>query len=156
MPAAAGRPARSCGAGSGIVLGQFLPNDSTRLVTASSKELIRWDLSDPERPRPIGAPLPLPENPNSWPLTLLTISPDGRTAATSAAGASDIGPQGSTFVWDLESGARLLGPLTGRPGPFTSDGTQLMLRRSDQIAFVDAATGADRAHSPSASPPATG
>ena len=38
----------------------------------------------------------------------------------------------------------LAGPLTGRPAEFTPDGTQLALRRSDQIAFVDAATGADR------------
>jgi WD40 repeat protein len=131
-------------AGSGVVLARFLPNDPTRLVTVSPNDLIRWDLSDPERPRRIGAPLPLPENPHPQPLTLFTISPDGRTALTSAAGVNDLGPDGSTFVWDLESGSRLLGPLPGRPGPFTPDGSQLTLRQSDRIAFVDAATGADR------------
>ena len=57
-----GRPAGpKLQAGSGIVLGNFLPNDSTRLVTASSRELIRWDVSDPSRPRPIGAPIRLPD-----------------------------------------------------------------------------------------------
>jgi WD40 repeat protein len=77
-------------------------------------------------------------------VTLYTISPDGRTALTSAAGGDDLGPDGSTFVWDLESGSRLFGPLPGRPGPFTPDGTQLALRQPDRIAFVDAATGDDR------------
>jgi DNA-binding SARP family transcriptional activator/WD40 repeat protein len=141
-----GRPAGPrLQAGSGIVLARFLPNDPTRLVTVSPNELIRWDLSDTERPRRIGAPFPLPENSHRQPLTLFTISPDGRTALTSAAGVNDLGPGGSTFVWDLESGSRLLGPLPGRPGPFTPDGTQLTLRRSDnEIAFVDAVTGADR------------
>ena len=58
--AGTGRPAGpKLLAGPGIVLGQFLPNDSTQLVTASSEELIRWDVSDPSRPRPIGAPLRL-------------------------------------------------------------------------------------------------
>ena len=61
-----GRPAGpNLQAGSGLVLGQFLPNDSTRLVTASSKELIRWDLSDPEHPHRIGVPLPLSESPDA-------------------------------------------------------------------------------------------
>jgi DNA-binding SARP family transcriptional activator/WD40 repeat protein len=131
-------------AGSGIVVARFVPNDPTRLVTVSPDELIRWDLSDPERPRRVGAPLALPENPAPQPVTLYAISPDGRTALTSAAGATDLGPDGSTFVWDLESGSRLFGPLPGRPGPFTPDGTQLTLRHPDRIAFVDALTGADR------------
>ena len=131
-------------AGSGIVLAGFLPNDPTRLVTVSPHVLVRWDVSDPERPSRIGAALRLPANPHPHPVTLFTISPDGRTALTSAAGADDLGSDGSTFVWDLESRSRLLGPLPGRPGPFTPDGTQLTLGRHDHIAFVDAATGADR------------
>ena len=89
-------------------------------------------------------------------MTIVTISPDGRTAATSAAGVGDLGPQGSTFVWDLESGAQRLGPLPGRLGRFTPDGTQLMLRRPDQIAFVDAVTGADRSSLPLGFAPGTG
>jgi WD40 repeat protein len=114
-------------------------------VTVSRKELVLWDFSDAQHPRPIGGPLALPENPSSdQPLTIFTISPDGRTAATSATSVADLASEGSTFVWDLASGARLAGPLPGRPAEFTPDGTQLALRRSDQIAFVDAATGADR------------
>jgi DNA-binding SARP family transcriptional activator/WD40 repeat protein len=130
--------------GSGIVLAQFLPNEPRVLLTVGPTEVARWDLSDPERPRRIGARLRLPENTYPRPLTLFTISPDGHTVLTSAAGGRHLGSDGSTFVWDLESGARLLGPLTGRPGPFTPDGTQLTLRREDHIAFVDAATGDDR------------
>jgi WD40 repeat protein len=131
--------------GTGVILAQFLPNDSARLVTVSPKELIVWDLSDPKRPFQILGPLALPENPSSYqPVTLLKISRDGRTAATSAASGDDLGAGGTTFVWDLQSGARLLGPLTGRPAEFTPDGTQLTLRRPDHIAFVDVATGGDR------------
>ena len=51
-------------------------------------------------------------------------------------------------MWDLESGERRLDPLDGRPGMFTPDGTQLALRRPDQIAFVDAATGAEQSTVP--------
>jgi DNA-binding SARP family transcriptional activator/WD40 repeat protein len=153
-----GRPASAkLRTGKGVVLGQFLPNDSTRLVTASAKELIRWDLTDPKRPRPIGAPLAIPEHRNRpSALTILTISPDGRTAATSAAATDDFGPQGETFVWDLDSGARLLGPLPGRVARFNSDGTQLLLRGADRIAFVDAATGAERSSLPLGFAPGTG
>jgi DNA-binding SARP family transcriptional activator/WD40 repeat protein len=134
--------------GPGFVIGLFVPNDSTQLVTASSTELIRWDLSDPEHPHRNSDPLRLPEHPTSQAVTILAVSPDGRTAATSAARVNDLGPEGSTDVWDLESGARLLGPLPGRPGTFTTDGTQLALRRAGQIAFVDARTGADRSTLP--------
>jgi DNA-binding SARP family transcriptional activator/WD40 repeat protein len=145
--AGTGRPAGpKLQAGKGIVLGNFLPNDSTQLVTASSRKLIRWDVSDPSRPRRIGAPIRLPDTGGS--LTIVGVSPDGRTAATSAASATDVGPGGWTFVWDLESGAQRLGPLPGRLGTFTPDGTQLMLRRPDRIAFVDAVTGADRGSLP--------
>jgi DNA-binding SARP family transcriptional activator/WD40 repeat protein len=148
--AGTGRPAGpKLLAGPGIVLGQFLPNDSSQLVTASSGELIRWDVSDPSRPRPIGAPIPLEPTPETQgSVTVVEISPDGRTAATSALSVGDLGPPGSSFVWDLESGAQRLGPLTGRLGAFTPDGTELMLRRPDRIAFVDAVTGADRSSLP--------
>jgi WD40 repeat protein len=130
--------------GAGISLGQFPLHDSSRLVTVNAKKLIRWDVSDPTRPVRVGAPIPLPENLSAQPFTLFAISPDGRTAATSAASIANFGPGGSTYVWDLESGARRLGPVDGRPTSFTSEGTQLILRRANQIAFVDAVTGADR------------
>ena len=88
--------------GPGVVLSQFLPNDPTRLVTVSRKELIHWDFSDPQHPRPIGGPLALPENPSSGqPVTIFTISPDGRTVATSATGVDELATEGSTFLWDL-------------------------------------------------------
>ena len=140
-----GRPATPpLPAGAGFVYGAFVPTDSSRLLTVSPSEVIRWDLSDAAHPRELGAPLTLPTNPSPQPLTVLRIAPNGQIIATAAASLGDLTPRGPTLLWNFASGTAIGAPLAGLPGPFTPDSQELTLARPDEIVFVGASTGVEQ------------
>ncbi len=119
--------------GDGTAWGVFDPTDATRVFTASADQVVRWDVSAPQRPVRVGPILTFPHAFRG--ITVLSISDDGRRLATGGFG------NAGTFVWDTESGT-LIAEHGGRPGPFTPDGSTLALVHADRVEFVDAATGA--------------
>jgi DNA-binding SARP family transcriptional activator/WD40 repeat protein len=119
--------------GDGTALGTFDPTEATRVFTVSDDQVVRWDISAPERPVRAGPTLTLPDAPGGIPV--LSISTDGRRLA-----AGDFGGA-RTSIWDTDSGA-LIAEHSGRPGPFTPDGSALALVHPDRVEFVDVETGA--------------
>ena len=118
--------------GDGTAWGIFDPADATQVLTVSVDEVVRWDVSAPERPVPVGPPLAFPPDPTG--ITVLRVSSDGRWVA--AGGFSDA----RTFVWDADSGS-LVAQFSGVPGPFTPDDSALTLVHPDHVEFVDVETG---------------
>ena len=119
--------------GDGTAWGVFDPADATQVLTVNVGEIVRWDVSTPERPVRVGPTLVLPPEPTDF--VGVQTSGDGRLVA--AGGLSDA----RTFVWDADSG-RLLAGLSGVPGPFTPDGSAIALVHPDRVEFVDVETGA--------------
>ena len=108
-------------AGDGTAWGVFDPADATQVLTVNADEIVRWDVSTPERPVRVGPTLVLPPEPTGF--VGVRTSGDGRLVA--AGGLSNA----RTFVWDADSGS-LLAELSGVPGPFTPDGSAIALGAS--------------------------
>jgi WD40 repeat protein len=112
-----------------VVSVAFAPDGHT-LATASADRTVRlWDLSDRDRPRPLGQPLTGHTNA----VEAVAFAPDGRTLATASA-------DRTVRLWDLSDRDRprpLGQPLTGhtsavRGVAFAPDGRTLATVSDDQ------------------------
>src|SRR5262249_58716795 len=89
-------------------------------LTGGRSTITRWDRTDPNHPVVVGSPIPAPANPDPKGWTALSVSPDGRTVASTGLPFSQYLPVGSMVdVWDLETGVHRWGPLPGRFAAFT-------------------------------------
>ncbi|MBV8540262.1 MAG: TIR domain-containing protein [Pseudonocardiales bacterium] len=129
---------------SGAVYGVAFVRDGRTLATASADHTVRlWDVSDRDRPRPLGPSL---TGHTSW-VYGLAFAPDGRTLATASA-------DRTVRLWDVSDLARphQLGmPLTGHTGSvygvaFAPDGRTLATVGFDQTVRLWDLSDRDRPH----------
>jgi WD40 repeat protein len=114
----------------------FAPDGRT-LATAGA-DVILWDVSDPARPRRLGAPLTA----HTSGVSSVAYAPDGRTLATASA-------DNTAIVWDLSDPARprqLGEPLTGHTSAvesvaFAPDGRTLATAGFDRTVIMWDLTG---------------
>ncbi|MGH3701190.1 MAG: toll/interleukin-1 receptor domain-containing protein [Pseudonocardiaceae bacterium] len=128
----------------GAVFAVAFASDGATLATASTDRTVRlWDLSDRDRPHPLGQPL----TGHTDAVHGVAFAPDGRTLATTST-------DRTVRLWDVSDRDRprpLGQPLTGHTGgvyyvAFTPDGRTLATTGSDQTVKLWDLSDRDRPH----------
>jgi WD40 repeat protein len=153
-PSPLGRPLISrppAGPSDSVLSVVFAPDGRTMATGAGDGTMVLWDVSDPDRPHPLGHPLTGPTDI----MRSVAFAPDGRTLASSAG-------DGTVTLWDVSDRARphRLGRLlTGRGRQVTTvafapDGHTLASGSDDStVTLWDVS---DRARPSRLGPPLTG